>query len=177
MQAAGAATPWTTASLGRVVVKEELLVQSPGLREEIWPVLPLESWSDTYATLHMWTQIVGKIRLAQSPWVNHSWHTTLYVTSSGLTTSPIPHGARTFQIDFDFLSHELVVQASDGRTNTLPLEAAYLRLAVLAIIIVLPMPIMIVITVAVHSLVCNTDSERRLQSKAQHGLTRNTNGP
>jgi len=69
----------------------------------------------------MWTQIAGKIRLTQSPWVNHSWHTTLYVTSKGLTTSPIPYGARTFQIDFDFLTQELVVQASDGRASTLPL--------------------------------------------------------
>jgi hypothetical protein len=97
-------------------------MQSAGLRDEIWPSLSLESWSGTLATLHMWIQIVGKIRLAQSPWVNHSWHTTLYVTSKGLTTSPIPHRARTFQIDFDFLTHELVVQASDGRVSTLPLE-------------------------------------------------------
>jgi hypothetical protein len=97
-------------------------MQSAGLRDEIWPSLPLESWSGTFATLHMWIQIVGKIRLAQSPWVNHSWHATLYVTSKGLTTLPIPHRARTFQIDFDFLTHELVVQASDGRVSTLPLE-------------------------------------------------------
>src|SRR5881409_1312090 len=68
---------------------------------ETWPSLPLEAWSDTCATLHMWTQIVGKIRLTQSPWVNHSWHVTLYVTARGLTTSPIPHGTRMFQIDFD----------------------------------------------------------------------------
>jgi Family of unknown function (DUF5996) len=97
-------------------------MQSAGLRDEIWPSLPLESWSGTFATLHMWIQIAGKIRLAQSPWVNHSWHTTLYVTSKGLTTSPIPHRARTFQIDFDFLTHEVIVQASDGRVSTLPLE-------------------------------------------------------
>src|SRR6266550_6458029 len=95
---------------------------SPALHNEIWPSLPLESWSDTFATLHMWIQIAGKIRLTQSPWVNHSWHTTLYVTSKGLTTSPIPYGARTFQIDFDFLTHELVIQASDGRASSLPLE-------------------------------------------------------
>src|SRR3954451_21463562 len=97
-------------------------MQSTGVRNEIWPSLPLESWSGTCATLHMWMQIVGKIRLVQSPWVNHSWHTTLYVTSKGLTTSPIPHGNRTFQIDFDFLTHLLVVQASDGGGSTLPLE-------------------------------------------------------
>jgi hypothetical protein len=70
----------------------------------------------------MWTQIVGKIRLAQSPWVNHSWHVTLYVTSTGLSTSPIPHGARTFQVDLDFVDHELKVCSSDGRSGTLPLE-------------------------------------------------------
>jgi hypothetical protein len=81
---------------------------------EAWPSLPLEAWSDTCATLHMWTQIVGKIRLAQSPWINHSWHVTLYVTSRGLTTSPIPYGNRTFQIDFDFINHQVTIQSSDG---------------------------------------------------------------
>ena len=81
---------------------------------EAWPSLPLEAWSDTCATLHMWTQIVGKIRLAQSPWINHSWHVTLYVTTRGLTTSPIPYGNRTFQIDFDFIAHEVKIQSSEG---------------------------------------------------------------
>jgi len=97
-------------------------MQLADLREETWPSLPFESWSDTYATLHMWTQVIGKIRLVQSPWVNHSWHVTLYVTSRGITTSPIPYGARTFQIEFDFLNHHLSIQASDGRMGTLPLE-------------------------------------------------------
>ena len=97
-------------------------MQSADSREQTWPSLPLEAWSGTYATLHLWAQIVGKIRLAQSPWLNHSWHTTLYVTSSGLTTTPIPDHARTFQIDFDFLTHKLHIQTSDGRTSTLPLE-------------------------------------------------------
>ena len=90
---------------------------------ETWPSLPLDAWSDTYATLHRWLQIVGKIRLAQSPWVNHSWHVTLYVTATGLTTSPIPYGDRTFQIDFDFVEHRLIVAASDGRAAGFPLEA------------------------------------------------------
>jgi Family of unknown function (DUF5996) len=81
---------------------------------EAWPSLPLEAWSDTCATVHMWTQIVGKIRLTQSPWINHSWHVTLYVTTRGLTTSPIPYGNRTFQIDFDFIGHEVKIQSSDG---------------------------------------------------------------
>jgi hypothetical protein len=98
------------------------MTRSADWREEAWPSLPLESWSDTYATLHLWTQIVGKIRLVQSPWVNHSWHVTLYVTSQGLTTSPIPYLSRTFQIEFDFLNHQLIIQTSDGRIGTLPLE-------------------------------------------------------
>jgi hypothetical protein len=70
----------------------------------------------------MWAQIVGKIRLAKSPWLNHSWHTTLYVTSRGLTTTPIPDGTRTFQIDLDFLAQKLAIQTSDGRTSAIPLE-------------------------------------------------------
>jgi hypothetical protein len=81
---------------------------------EQWPSLPFQAWKQTYATLHMWTQIVGKIRLVQTPWINHSWHTTLYVTSRGLTTSPIPYGTRTFQIDFDFIDHSLLIQTSGG---------------------------------------------------------------
>lgn len=86
-----------------------------------WPALPLQAWSDTCATFHMWTQIVGKIRLTESAWLNHSWHSTLYVTSRGLTTSPIPHGTRTFQIDFDLINHELIVQTSDGALFNTPL--------------------------------------------------------
>jgi Family of unknown function (DUF5996) len=81
---------------------------------ESWPPLPYDSWKDTYATLHMWTQIVGKVRLALTPWLNHSWHVALYVTSRGLTTSPIPDGTRSFQIDFDFISHALRISTSDG---------------------------------------------------------------
>lgn len=89
---------------------------------DAWPSLPLEDWRETCATLHLWTQIVGKVRLAQSPWVNHSWHATLYVTVRGLTTSPIPHGRRTFQVDFDFADHRLTVQSSDGRASVVALE-------------------------------------------------------
>ena len=90
---------------------------------EIWPSLPLEAWSDTCATLHMWTQIVGKVRLTQSPWINHSWHVTLYVTARGLTTSPIPYGSRTFEIDFDFIGHELTIRSSDGGVGGFSLHA------------------------------------------------------
>jgi hypothetical protein len=81
--------------------------------EHPWPALPFIGWRDTCATLHMWTQIVGKIRLALEPMVNHWWQVPLYVTSSGLTTSPISHNARSFQIDFDFCRHVLVITTSD----------------------------------------------------------------
>jgi len=79
-----------------------------------WPELPTAAWRDTCATVQLWTQIVGKIRLTKSPWLNHSWHVTLYVTPRGLTTSPVPDGARTFQIDFDFVDHRLRIATSDG---------------------------------------------------------------
>jgi hypothetical protein len=95
---------------------------TPTPTQEPWPSLPLAEWAETYATLHLWTQIVGKVRLAQSPWINHAWHVTLYVTSRGLTTSPIPYGERTFQIDFDFIAHRVVIEASDGGTGGFALE-------------------------------------------------------
>jgi hypothetical protein len=91
-------------------------------RLDSWPDLPLTAWSETYATLHMFTQIVGKVRLAKTPWVNHSWHVTLYVTARGLTTTPIPYGARTFQIEFDFVDHQLRVLSSDGGGGGFTLE-------------------------------------------------------
>src|SRR5215213_9383392 len=87
-----------------------------------WPDLPLEAWSDTYATLHLYAQIVGKVRLVQSPWINHSWHVVLYVTPRGLTTSTIPHGSRAFQIDFDFIDHRLVIVSSDGTVGGFALD-------------------------------------------------------
>ena len=89
---------------------------------DVWPTLSLEAWRDTYVTLHLWTQIVGKIRLVQSPWVNHSWHATLYVTARGLTTGPIPYGNRIFQIDFDFIDHKLTVQSNDGCSGLVVLQ-------------------------------------------------------
>ncbi len=79
-----------------------------------WPELPTAAWRETYETLHLWTQIVGKIRLVRTPWQNHSWHIALYVTARGLTTSPIPDGNGTFQIDFDFIDHALRISTSDG---------------------------------------------------------------
>src|ERR1700738_2439667 len=79
-----------------------------------WPELPTAAWRDTYATLHLWTQIIGKIRLTKAPWLNHSWHVVLYVTARGLTPSRVPDGTRTFQIDLDFIDHALRISTSDG---------------------------------------------------------------
>ncbi len=89
---------------------------------EAWPALPLEEWKDTYATLHMWTQIVGKIRMALSPHINHYWGVPLYVTSRGLTTSPIPYQDEEFEIEFDFIDHWLIIQTTDGRGKTIGLS-------------------------------------------------------
>jgi hypothetical protein len=86
-----------------------------------WPRLPLDDWQPTYATLHLWSQIVGKTRLRLSPKQNHWWHCTLYVTSRGLGTSPMPYGERTFEIDFDFLDHQLVARTSEGESRAMPL--------------------------------------------------------
>jgi hypothetical protein len=90
-------------------------------REETWPRLPLDEWRDTYATLHMWTQIVGKVRLALTPLVNHWWNVTLYVTARGLTTGAMPHGTDALRIDFDFLDHALEIESSRGGTFSTPL--------------------------------------------------------
>jgi hypothetical protein len=90
-------------------------------REAAWPELPTAAWRETYATLHLWTQIVGKIRLSRTPWLNHSWHVTLYVTARGLTTSPIPDGARSFEIEFDFIDHALRISTSSGVRRQFPL--------------------------------------------------------
>jgi hypothetical protein len=82
--------------------------------QQPWPELPLAAWRDSCATLHLWTQVVGKIRLTRSPWLNHSWHVALYVTARGLSTSPIPDGTRNFEIEFDFIDHVLRISTSDG---------------------------------------------------------------
>jgi hypothetical protein len=90
-------------------------------QEERWPALPFAAWKDTYATLHMWTQIVGKVRLALSPDINHYWGTTLYVTARGLTTSAIPYDKGIFEIRFDFIAHRLEILTSLGKTGGFPL--------------------------------------------------------
>jgi hypothetical protein len=84
-----------------------------------WPDLPFSDWAETCATLHLWTQAVGKVRLAHAPMLNHWWQVPLYVTCRGLTTSPIPYGSRTFQIDFDFIDHILKLRTNDGRSETM----------------------------------------------------------
>ena len=87
-----------------------------------WPALPLADWQDTYATLHRWTQIVGKTRLALAPMQNHWWQVTLYVNARGLGTSAMPAGTRSIEVDFDFVDHHLVVRTSDGQVVTMALE-------------------------------------------------------
>lgn len=87
-----------------------------------WPDLPYAAWRDTCTTLHLWMQVVGKVRLALTPAVNHSWHVPLYLTCRGLTSSPIPTGAQCFQLDFDFVDHRLDIQLSDGRRDALALR-------------------------------------------------------
>ncbi len=91
-------------------------------QSDAWPELPLSAWADTYATLHMWTQIVGKVRLALSPLVNHWWEVPLYVSARGLTTSPIPYVNGIFEIEFDFLEHKLKVVTSEGEIESIQLE-------------------------------------------------------
>jgi hypothetical protein len=93
-----------------------------GRAADVWPPLPLGPWAETNATLHMWAQIVGKIRLIESPPINHTWHSTLYVTSRGLTTSPIPHGSQVYQLDFDFIDHRLICTTIDGGRAHVALE-------------------------------------------------------
>ena len=89
---------------------------------ERWPELPYAAWADTRDTLHLWTQIVGKIRLALTPWLNHSWHVALYVTSRGLTTSPMPCQSGSLEIDFDFIDHVLWLRLSNGHFRQVELK-------------------------------------------------------
>jgi hypothetical protein len=93
-----------------------------GASNSSWPSLPFAEWKDTASTLHMWTQVVGKIRLTWTPWINQSWHVTLYLTARGLTTSPIPHPAGIFEIRFDFIDHKLRILKSDGAVQVIELH-------------------------------------------------------
>src|SRR5438105_15299014 len=98
-----------------------------------WPELPLQEWQDTYHTLHMWTQIVGKIRLGLAPLQNHWWNCALYVTPHGLTSSAIPYKGSAFELQFDFTDHKLTLKTTHGNSRALPLapksvEALYREL-------------------------------------------------
>jgi len=115
-------------------------------RAAAWPSLPLSQWQDTYATLHRWTQVIGKVRLAQAPLVNHWWQVPLYVTARGLTTSPMPYGTLSFEIDFDFIDHRLLIATSDGRTASLalaPRSVAQFYREVMALLQSLGLPVRI----------------------------------
>jgi hypothetical protein len=102
-----------------VLPSREPFAEHPG----VWPSLPLAEWRDTHDTLHMWTQIVGKTRLALAPRQNHWWHVPLYVSARGLTSTPIPYGSRVFEIEFDFIDHRLVVRTSDGAVRDMTLRS------------------------------------------------------
>jgi uncharacterized protein DUF5996 len=97
------------------------LAEIEPMAHDRWPELPYDAWKDTYATLHMWAQIVGKVALAQAPPLNHSWSVALHVTARGLRTAVLPHGARSFTIELDFTDHLLVIETTDGAHRTLPL--------------------------------------------------------
>src|SRR6266567_3768768 len=103
--------------LASIIQTKIILTSILARATNFWPELPLAEWKDTYDTLHMWTQIVGKIRLALTPLVNHWWNATLYVTSRGLTTSVMSYKGRLFQISFDFIAHLLLIEVNDGSTK------------------------------------------------------------
>src|SRR5712692_1960418 len=103
-------------------IYEVTMAHAAADQPECWPALPLNSWKDTYATLHMWTQIVGKIRLKLTPLVNHWWNAPLYVSARGLTTSPMTYDDRIFEIEFDFIDHQLRIECSDGALTALSLR-------------------------------------------------------
>jgi Family of unknown function (DUF5996) len=94
----------------------------PAANDDLWPALPYDAWKDTYATLHMWSQIVGKVTLALAPPINHSWAVSMHLTARGLTTRNLPHGGRSFTMEFDFIDHLLIIRTTDGDQRALPLS-------------------------------------------------------
>jgi Family of unknown function (DUF5996) len=119
---------------------------SPAAFDDVWPALPQEAWAGSCATLQLWTQIVGKVRLALTPAINHTWNVPLYPTVRGLTTSPMPHGRRLLQIDFDFIEHVLILQTSDDkstRINLRPMAVAAFYQEVMDALDSLEMPVRI----------------------------------
>jgi hypothetical protein len=97
-------------------------MQNATQKQDQWPVLTYNDWKDTLATVHLWTQIVGKIRLRKMPWLNHSWHVTLYVSPDGLSTGSVPYQHGIFQIDFNFMQHQLIILTSTGKKETMELR-------------------------------------------------------
>jgi len=116
------------------------------MTDDRWPALPYDAWQDTYATLHMWTQIAGKVALATAPPLNHSWGIAMLVTARGLSTRPLAHGDRSFTLEFDFIDHHLVVRTSDGDMRTLPLaprSVAAFYAEVMALLAAMRLPVTI----------------------------------
>ena len=104
-------------------VTNNVVHSSAAATQEAWPSLDYAAWKDTYATLHMWLQMIGKLKLAYSPWINHSWHVPFYVTARGVTTSLIASDPVSFQVDVDFTDHRLIISTASARTTVLPLTA------------------------------------------------------
>lgn len=130
-----------------------------------WPELPLDAWQNTYDTLHMWTQIVGKVRLALSPRVNHWWEVALYVNARGLTTSAIPYGDGIFEIQFDFIEHKLVIQTSWGSSKTLALKPQSVADFYAEFMSVLHL---LGIEVKILTMPCEVPNPMRFESDTQH---------
>jgi Family of unknown function (DUF5996) len=142
-----------------------MAAQPQNLTPDSWPELPLDAWQDTYATLHMWTQIVGKVRLALSPRVNHWWEVPLYVNARGLTTSAIPYGDGIFEIQFDFIEHKLNLQTSWGSSKTLPLQPQSVADFYAAFMSALRS---LGIEVRIWTMPCEVPSPVRFESDTQH---------
>jgi uncharacterized protein DUF5996 len=130
-----------------------------------WPALPYEAWKDTYETLHMWTQIVGKIRLACMPWLNHTWNVALYPTACGLSTGRMPYGDELFEIDFDFLAHELNLRTSRGdrlMIQLVPMTVSQFYASVMEALTAIRMP------VSIYPKPCEVESHLRFDDDDVH---------
>jgi hypothetical protein len=142
-----------------------MAAQPNSLTQNSWPELPLDAWQDTYATLHLWTQIVGKVRLALSPRINHWWEVALYVNARGLTTSAIPYGEGNFEVEFDFIAHKLIIQTSWGSSKTLalrPQTVADFHAEFMSALRALG------ITVKIWTMPCEVPNPVRFESDTQH---------
>jgi hypothetical protein len=130
-----------------------------------WPELPLEAWQDTYATLHMWTQIVGKVRLVLSPRINHWWEVALYVNARGLTSSAIPYGGGIFDVQFDFIDHTLIIRTSWGAAKILALRPQSVAAFYAEFMAALRS---LGISVKIWSMPCEVPNPVRFESDTQH---------